>query len=51
MEQYLDALRQVVETGVDRSGRNGDTRAVFGDADAFRHVRRLSRRYNEAACV
>ena len=30
MEQYLDALRQVVETGVDRSGRNGDTRAVFG---------------------
>ena len=30
MKQYLDALRQVVESGVDRSGRNGDTRAVFG---------------------
>ena len=30
MKQYLDALRQVVESGVDRTGRNGNTRAVFG---------------------
>ena len=30
MKQYLDALGHVVESGVDRTGRNGDTRAVFG---------------------
>ena len=30
MEQYLDALKQIVETGVDRGGRNGSTRALFG---------------------
>ena len=30
MKQYLDALKQIVTCGVDRSGRNGDTRAVFG---------------------
>jgi len=30
MRQYLDALRQIIETGVDREGRNGFTRALFG---------------------
>lgn len=30
MRQYLDALRQIIETGVDRGGRNGVTRALFG---------------------
>ena len=30
MKQYLDALKQIIETGVDRSGRNGSTRALFG---------------------
>ena len=30
MKQYLDVLRQIVETGVDRGGRNGLTRALFG---------------------
>ena len=26
---YLDALRNIMESGVDRKGRNGDTRALF----------------------
>ena len=30
MKQYLDALKQIIETGVDRGGRNGLTRALFG---------------------
>ena len=30
MKQYLDALKQIIETGVDRGGRNGSTRALFG---------------------
>ena len=30
MQQYLDALGQIIETGVDRGGRNGFTRALFG---------------------
>lgn len=30
MEQYIDGLRHVFDTGVDRAGRNGKTRAVFG---------------------
>lgn len=30
MKPYLDALRQIIETGVDRGGRNGLTRALFG---------------------
>ena len=30
MKQYLDALEQIIETGVDRDGRNGSTRALFG---------------------
>ncbi len=30
MEQYIDGLRQVFATGVDREGRNGVTRALFG---------------------
>jgi len=30
MEQaYLDALRKIMDTGIDRTGRNGDTRALF----------------------
>ena len=30
MEQaYLDALRKIMDEGVDRTGRNGDTRALF----------------------
>ncbi len=30
MKQYLDALKQIMETGVDRKGRNACTRALFG---------------------
>jgi len=30
MKQYLDALKQVLETGIDRKGRNACTRALFG---------------------
>ena len=30
MKQYLDALKQIIDTGVDRDGRNGATRALFG---------------------
>ena len=30
MKQYLDALKQIIDTGVDRGGRNGSTRALFG---------------------
>ena len=30
MKQYLDALKQIIEKGVDRDGRNGPTRALFG---------------------
>jgi thymidylate synthase len=30
MKQYLTALRQIMEHGVDRGGRNGSTRALFG---------------------
>ncbi len=30
MEQYLSGLRCILESGVDREGRNGVTRAVFG---------------------
>ena len=30
MEQYIDGLRQVFDTGIDREGRNGVTRALFG---------------------
>jgi thymidylate synthase len=30
MEQYIKGLRQILDTGVDRSGRNGVTRALFG---------------------
>lgn len=26
---YLDTLRKIMETGIDRTGRNGDTRALF----------------------
>lgn len=29
MRQYLDALREIMDNGVDRSGRNGNTRALF----------------------
>jgi thymidylate synthase len=29
MKQYLDALRQILDEGIDRDGRNGFTRAVF----------------------
>ena len=30
MKQYLEGLQQVLDTGVDREGRNGKTRAIFG---------------------
>jgi len=30
MEQYREALQQILDTGIDRQGRNGVTRAVFG---------------------
>ena len=30
MTSYLDALHQILTTGVDREGRNGSTRALFG---------------------
>ena len=30
MEQYIEGLRQILDTGFDRPGRNGDTRALFG---------------------
>ncbi len=30
MEQYIERLQQILDTGVDREGRNGGTRAVFG---------------------
>lgn len=30
MTSYLDALHQILTTGVDREGRNGGTRALFG---------------------
>lgn len=30
MEQYIQGLQQILDTGVDREGRNGVTRAVFG---------------------
>ena len=30
MRQYLDALKHIMDNGVDRDGRNGPTRAVFG---------------------
>ena len=30
MEQYLEGLQKVLDTGVDREGRNGKTRAIFG---------------------
>jgi thymidylate synthase len=30
MRQYLDALKRVLDEGVDREGRNGKTRALFG---------------------
>ena len=30
MEQYLEGLQQILDTGVDREGRNGVTRALFG---------------------
>ena len=30
MEQYVNGLRQILNTGVDRPGRNGVTRALFG---------------------
>jgi len=29
MKQYLDALSHIMEEGIDRTGRNGDTRSVF----------------------
>jgi thymidylate synthase len=30
MEQYIEGLQQILDTGVDRPGRNGATRALFG---------------------
>ena len=30
MKQYLEALEQILENGVDREGRNGKTRSIFG---------------------
>ena len=30
MQQYLDTLRQIMDCGVDREGRNATTRALFG---------------------
>lgn len=30
MEQYIQGLQQILDTGVDRPGRNGVTRALFG---------------------
>src|SRR6185437_2284798 len=30
MRQYLDVLDKVMKEGVDREGRNGSTRALFG---------------------
>ena len=30
MEQYIEGLRQILDTGIDREGRNGKTRAFFG---------------------
>ena len=30
MDQYLEGLQQILDTGVDREGRNGITRAAFG---------------------
>jgi thymidylate synthase len=30
MKQYLDVMRKVMDEGVDREGRNGGTRALFG---------------------
>jgi len=30
MEQYIQGLRQILDTGVDRECRNGKTRALFG---------------------
>lgn len=30
MIQYLEGLQQVLDAGIDREGRNGVTRALFG---------------------
>ncbi len=30
MRQYLDGLQQILDTGIERDGRNGVTRALFG---------------------
>jgi thymidylate synthase len=35
MQQYLDLLKKVMDEGVDREGRNGKTRALFGQQMRF----------------
>ena len=35
MKQYLDALKQIIETGVDRGGRNGSHPCPVRNADAL----------------
>ena len=30
MKQYIEGLQQILEAGVDREGRNGKTRTLFG---------------------
>ena len=35
MKQYLDVLKQIIETGVDRGGRNGLHPCTVRNADAL----------------
>lgn len=35
MQVYLDTLKKIIETGTDRSGRNGNTRALFAQQMRF----------------
>ena len=51
MKQYLDALKQIIETGVDRGGRNGLTRALFGMQMRYDMAEWFPRCHNQKTCV
>jgi thymidylate synthase len=36
MKQYLDALKEIMDTGIDREGRNGFTRSIFAKQLRFK---------------
>ena len=51
MEQYIEGLRQILDTGVDREGRNRRNSRTVRHANAIQSRRRVPRRNHQKTRV